>query len=138
MLFILSIIIGAIHLSLGIFLDVVNKIRHGEYLEGIFGPGMWLWFYIGLIRIVFTKNIVFTEWFKDAPISQPAKFVASPVFLLLILPLILMFIGRVVTEGPIEGGMSVLESLIESISNTISYARILALTWLTKDSAKHS
>jgi len=127
MLFILSIIIGAIHLSLGIFLDVVNKIRHGEYLEGIFGPGMWLWFYIGLIRIVFTKNIVFTEWFKDAPISQPAKFVASPVFLLLILPLILMFIGRVVTEGPIEGGMSVLESLIESISNTISYARILAL-----------
>ncbi len=127
MLFILSIIIGAIHLSLGIFLDVVNKIRHGEYLEGILGPGMWLWFYIGLIRIVFTENIVFTEWFKDAPISQPAKFVTSPVFLLLILPLILMFIGRVVTEGPIEGGMSVLESLIESISNTISYARILAL-----------
>lgn len=126
-LFILSIIIGAIHLSLGIFLDVVNKIRHGEYLEGVLGPGMWLWFYIGLIRIVFTKNIVFTEWFKDAPVSQPAEFVTSPVFLLLILPLILMFIGRVVTEGPIEGGMSVLESLIESISNTISYARILAL-----------
>ena len=127
MLFILSIIIGAIHLSLGIFLDVINKIRYGEYLEGVLGPGMWLWFYIGLIRIVFTKNIVFTEWFKDAPISQPAKFVTSPVCLLLILPLILMFIGRVVTEGPIEGGMSVLESLIESISNTISYARILAL-----------
>jgi len=126
-LFIISIMIGAVHLSLGIFLDVVNKFRHKEYVEGILGSGMWLWFYIGLIWIIFNKGIVFTEWFKEASPSQLAQFVTSPIFLLLILPLVLMFIGRVVTEGPIEGGIGVLESLIASISNTISYARILAL-----------
>ncbi len=126
-LFIISIIIGAVHLSLGLFLDIVNKFRHKEYVEAILGPGVWLWFYIGFIWIIFNKGIVFMNWFKELSFSEPAKLATNPVFFMLILPLIIMFIGRVVTEGPIEGGIGVLESLIASVSNTISYARILAL-----------
>ena len=44
-LFVLSIIIGVIHLSIAIFIDLINKVRHKEYKQAIFGPLIWLWFF---------------------------------------------------------------------------------------------
>jgi vacuolar-type H+-ATPase subunit I/STV1 len=47
--------------------------------------------------------------------------------LFLILPAVIMFVGGIVVFGMMEGFMEGIEKLIESISNTISYSRILAL-----------
>ena len=47
--------------------------------------------------------------------------------LFLILPAIVMFLGGMIFFGFMDGFMEGLEHLIESISNTISYSRILAL-----------
>lgn len=126
-LFVLAIIVGIIHLALGLFLNIVNKLMHKEYEEAILGPGMWLWFYIGVMLITFDKGMAFMEWFEGINPLQPAQMVTNRVFLLLILPLILMFAGRITMEGLSEGILGTIESLIESISNTVSYARILAL-----------
>ncbi|MHA1627859.1 MAG: V-type ATP synthase subunit I [Candidatus Baldrarchaeia archaeon] len=136
MLFVLSIIIGVIHLSIGLLLNIINKFKREEYLEGILVTEAWLWFYLGLMWAVFHNGIVFTEWFKGITFQKPLKLVLHPTFLLIILPLIVMLAGRVIVEGAFEGGLDVLESLIASISNTISYARILALSMAHEGFAK--
>lgn len=129
LLFVLSIIIGVIHLSASISLDLANKIRRRQWKEAIFGPLVWLWFFISFAIIIFTKGINFMEWFTWNDPIQP-NLTGTPIgdiLLLLIAPLLVMMFGGIATAGPMEGFMEALEHLIASISNTISYARILAL-----------
>ncbi len=114
-LFVLSIIIGFIHLSIAIGFSAINKIRHRDWKHAIFGPIIWLYFLWGLAFMIFQFGINFMMW----PIVQMAFF--------LILPAVIMFGGGMVAFGFMDGFMEGLEHLIESISNTISYSRILAL-----------
>ncbi|MFX1562501.1 MAG: V-type ATP synthase subunit I [Promethearchaeota archaeon] len=130
-LFVLSIIIGVIHLSIAISIDLINKIRHKEWKHAIFGPVVWLWFFWGLIALLFTKGINFMNWFTYYdPSGQQANLLGSAMvdaLVLLLLPMLVMFFGGIISAGFMEGFMEGLEHLIASISNTISYARILAL-----------
>ncbi len=114
-LFVLSIMIGFIHLSIAIGFDAVNKIRHRDWRHAIFGPIIWLLFLWGLAYMIFNYGINFMSW----PIIDMVLF--------LILPAVVMFVGGIVVFGMMEGFMEGIEKLIESISNTISYSRILAL-----------
>ncbi len=114
-LFVLSIMIGFIHLSIAIGFDALNKIRHRDWKHAIFGPIIWLFFLWGLAYMIFQFGINFMAW----PIVEMVLF--------LILPAIIMFLGGMVFFGFMDGFMEGLEHLIESISNTISYSRILAL-----------
>ncbi|MFX1319118.1 MAG: V-type ATP synthase subunit I [Promethearchaeota archaeon] len=114
-LFVLSIMIGFIHLSIAIGFDAINKLRHRDVKHAIFGPIIWLYFLWGLAFMIFQFGINFMMW----PIVEMGLF--------LILPAILMFLGGMVFFGFMDGFMEGLEHLIESISNTISYSRILAL-----------
>lgn len=114
-LFVLSIMIGFIHLSIAIALDAINKIRHHDLRHAIFGPIIWLVFLWGLAYMIFNYGINFMSW----PMIE--------MVLLLILPLVIMLVGGMVVFGFMTGFMEGIEKLIESISNTISYSRILAL-----------
>lgn len=115
LLFVLSIIIGFIHLSIAIGFDAINKIRHRDWKHAIFGPIIWLYFLWGLAFMIFQFGINFMEW----PLIEMVLF--------LIIPAVIMFLGGMVAFGFMDGFMEGLERLIESISNTISYSRILAL-----------
>ena len=114
-LFVLSIMIGFIHLSIAIGFDAINKLRHRDYRHAVFGPIIWLAFLWGLAYMIFNYGINFMSW----PLIDMVLF--------LILPAVIMFVGGVVVFGVMEGFMEGIEKLIESISNTISYSRILAL-----------
>jgi V/A-type H+-transporting ATPase subunit I len=129
-LFVLSIMIGVIHLSIAIFLDLVNKIRRHEWKHAAFGPLVWLWFFFGLATLLFTKGINFMSWFDWRDPTQPNMFGSAlgDVTILFIGPLIAMIGGGMLASGFMAGFMEGLEHFIASISNTISYARILALS----------
>ena len=132
-LFVFSIMIGFIHLTVAIAFDAINKLRHKEVKHAIFGPLIWLWFLWGLAIMLFTKGINFMDWmiFWDAHLGPLGGNVfGNPMVdmvVLIILPLIIMFVGGIIAFGFMEGFMEGIEKVIESISNTISYARILAL-----------
>lgn len=115
LLFVLSIMIGFIHLSIAIGFDAINKLRHRDIKHAIFGPIIWLFFLWGLAYMIFYYGINFMTW----PMIE--------MLLFLILPALVMFLGGMIFFGFMDGFMEGLEHLIESISNTISYSRILAL-----------
>lgn len=115
-MFKLSILIGAVHITLGLILNVINKLSDKEYRDAFFEPICWLWFYIALIYAVFLYTLDLAKW------------LGSPVLLWgIILPIALMFVGKAVLHG-LEGLISTFETVISSLSNTISYLRIAALS----------
>jgi len=113
----ICIFIAIIHMISGLLLDFINKISEKEYKHAIAGPGTWLWLYAGGAYLFITYGSRIFEVIFDPQIIVP--YVA--------VPLIVMIIFRTITEGPSEGFGSALESFLSSISNTVSYSRILAL-----------
>ncbi len=113
-----SIIIGIAHVSSGLILDIANKLRNNEYGELIAGPGLWLWFYLTLGYLILAHGFRLISYvLSNIPI----------VILLLGLPSALMLMAKVRIEGPLEGVGHWMESMLASISHTISYIRIMAM-----------
>jgi len=115
-MFHLALFIGSIHLMLGLTLSLVNKLTMREFKEAI-PVILWMWFYGGAAYAVFTYGssvaFDFGFWF-----SNPH---------LLIVPLILMIVVEGVLRS-VEGLSHSFMALIESMSHTVSYGRLLALT----------
>ncbi|WEU40048.1 MAG: hypothetical protein OdinLCB4_006135 [Candidatus Odinarchaeum yellowstonii] len=121
LLFALSIMIGVLHLLIGLFLGVINSIRKGKILEGIVDRGFWIWFYIGLVYLAFNRGVTFTNWFATFSLTDPS-------FYLFAMPFAGLILGKLVVHRNImEGFIGTFEVMVASISNTISYTRILAL-----------
>jgi V/A-type H+-transporting ATPase subunit I len=115
-MFKLSLFIGALHISIGLILNLLNKLLRREFREAFFEPVCWLWFYGGLMYSVFSFKLDLGAWTR------------SPSFLwCLILPSALMLIGKLSKEG-LDGLIFFIEALISTVSNTISYLRIMALS----------
>jgi len=112
----LSLYIAMVHISFGLILSVINKIRVREYKEAIAGPIMWIWLYWSGCYLFITYgskilNVLFN----------------TQVFgLYVLLPFIAMLGVRTVVLGPMYAFGEALDSFISSISNTISYGRIFA------------
>jgi V/A-type H+-transporting ATPase subunit I len=141
----LSIEVGAIHLSLGIILNLYNKLKHKDYKAAI-SAASYLLLYLGFVNLLFgvSYNSV-GEWFSSTgnvylwiPIVgigygtgnngiYPALPVSPFIFsiALFILPLIVMAISSIM--GGMDGIVVFLENAIGMISHTVSYARIFAL-----------
>jgi len=113
----ICIYIAIIHIISGLALDFINKISEKEYKHAIAGPGTWLWLYGGGAYLFITYKSKIFEVIFSPQIIVP--YIA--------VPLVVMIILRSMTEGPSEGFGSTLESFLSSISNTVSYSRILAL-----------
>lgn len=141
----LSIEIGAIHISLGIFLSLYNKLKHREYREAVVSLS-YLWLYLGFVNLLFGvsySNI--NAWFSSSgtvnlwlPIVgigagtgnngiYPLLPLTPLVFTIVafVLPFIIMTVTSFM--GKMDGVVHFLESAIGMVSHTVSYARIFAL-----------
>jgi len=112
----LSILVGGIHIGSGLVMSTINKILEKDYLEAFLEPGCWLWFYVSFIYSIFTNKLEIMRW-----ITNPLTFYG------ILAPLTIMLIGKMIIGDPAEGFAMTFEVAISSLSNTISYGRILAL-----------
>ncbi|MFX1370063.1 MAG: V-type ATPase 116kDa subunit family protein, partial [Promethearchaeota archaeon] len=141
----LSIEIGAIHIILGIILNIYTKLKHHETREAIVGVS-YLVVYYGFINLLFgvSYNSV-NEWFSTVgqvylwvPIAgigfgtgNNGVYLASgvaPLYFSLftfIVPMMIMAVASF--KGGMDGAVLFLEYAIGMISHTVSYARIFAL-----------
>jgi V/A-type H+-transporting ATPase subunit I len=115
----LSITIGVIHIISGLTLDIFNKARVREFRELIAGPLVWLWFYGAFGITLLEYGLRFPNY-----LFNPQN--GIDIFIRMGVPLIAMFVLKLITEGPM-GLMHAFESLLASLSHTISYVRILAM-----------
>jgi V/A-type H+-transporting ATPase subunit I len=115
----LSITIGVIHIISGLVLDIFNKSYAREWRELIAGPVVWLWFYGAFGFTLLEYGLRFPNY-----LFNPEN--GTDIFLRMGIPLIAMLALRVWTEGSM-GLMGAFESLLASLSHTISYVRILAM-----------
>lgn len=123
-MFHLALFIGSIHLMLGLILSLVNKLTISEFKEAL-STAFWIWFYGGTVYAVFTygSSVAFDFGFW---LSNPH---------LLIIPLASMMVVEGIlrrTEGLSHSFMA----LIESMSHTVSYGRLLALTLIHASMSK--
>jgi V/A-type H+-transporting ATPase subunit I len=113
-----SITIGIVHVSSGLTLDIVNKVRNREYDQLLAGPGLWLWFYLTFGYLVLAHGFRLISYvLSNLPI----------VLAMLGIPALLMLVAKARIEGPFEGVGHWMESMFASISHTISYIRIMAM-----------
>ncbi len=141
----LSIEVGIIHISLGIMLDIYNKIKHRKR-DGALTSLFYLWLYLGFVNLLFgvSYNSI-DQWFNPEgsvnlwlPIVgigygtgnngiYPTLPIAPMMFTILglIVPLILMALLSFM-HG-MDGAVHFIESALGMISHTVSYARIFAL-----------
>ena len=141
----LSIEVGAIHLSLGIILNLYNKLKHKEYRDAISGLS-YLVVYLGFVNLLFgvSYNSI-SEWFSAVgnvymwiPIVgigygtgnngiYPALPVSPLIFSIFafIIPFAIMAITSMM--GGMDGAVLFMEHAIGMVSHTVSYARIFAL-----------
>ncbi|MFX0088514.1 MAG: V-type ATP synthase subunit I [Promethearchaeota archaeon] len=134
-----TLFVGVVHMSIGLIFSLINKLKNKEFVHAFFEPGCWLWFYLGAAYIVlyipaFGVSNIF-DWFGNVVYG-----LSSPILMFFLLPLILMFVGNLLIgmrsgEGA-TGLMVPIEAFISSLSNTISYGRILALAMVHKGFAQ--
>ncbi len=115
----LSITIGVIHIISGLVMDIFNKAYVREYRELISGPLVWLWFYAAFGITLLQYGLRFPNYLFD-----PRN--TTDLFLRVGVPLIAMVVLKLWTEGGM-GLMHAFESMLASLSHTISYVRILAM-----------
>ena len=141
----LSIEVGVIHISLGIILNLYNKLKHKEYREALSGLS-YLLTYLGFVNLLFGVSInSIGEWFSSVgnvymwiPIAgigygtgnngvYPALPISPLTFSILtfIIPFVVMAITSLM--GGMDGAVLFLEHAIGIVSHTVSYARIFAL-----------
>ena len=114
-----AILVGAIHISLGLILKFINELRHKHYKLApipicciwlLFG-GLFMWAYWGGI-----SNI--SKWFSEGSLMFGG---------LVVLPLIIIFVVTGIAEGFMEGIGFTVEVFAETLSHSMSYSRLMAL-----------
>ncbi len=110
-----AIFVGVCQITLGLIINLANKLINKEFKEAI-SVILWLWFYNGAAFAFF--NYGSTQIFKID------FWIVNPQFLLI--PFVLMIIVEALTRK-IEGASHAFMALIESLSHTVSFGRLLAL-----------
>lgn len=133
----LAIVVGMIHITLGILLRLYGTAKEGKKLEAISFSLMLLIFYYSGFIIVFTYGLNPLKWMQMTPWTE-LTFGLLPNFTPLIPPALLLFLGGFLLPLVImllsmaklhgmEGISEVFDFAISLISHTLSYARILAI-----------
>ena len=117
-----SIFIGSLHISIGLIVNLLNKLVNREFKEAFFESLCWLWFYLGLIYSLFAYKFELLTVFITLRLPD---FVY--IFAAIFVPLILMLLGKGFMEGFMEGFSFTFEAFVSSLGNTVSYGRIMAL-----------
>ncbi|MGC9780452.1 MAG: hypothetical protein HZR80_14490 [Candidatus Heimdallarchaeota archaeon] len=137
----LSLLIGMIHMTIGYVLRFINNIKHKHYVEAFAVTFMWVIFHWALFILVFTFGTNFMNWFSadltgtfDLALlsigGEPIQFFTINGALWFFLgafatPILVMTI-YLTTHG-LDGIAELIELLLSTLSNTISYARIFAM-----------
>ncbi|MEM3624780.1 MAG: V-type ATPase 116kDa subunit family protein [Nitrososphaerales archaeon] len=111
-----SIMVGVFQISLGLMLDLIGKLSSKRFKEAITGPIPWLWLYWSGSYLVFSYGWDVFKAILDIYVIGPY----------ILLPFGVLAILKFITHG-INGVTEALEAMVTSFSNTVSYARILAL-----------
>lgn len=141
----LSIEVGVIQISIGILLDIYNKLKHREFEESLVSIA-YMWLYLGFVNLLFgvSYNDI-NSWFSGEgtvnlwlPIVgigsgvgnngvYPLLPIAPMTFTLatFVVPLVIM--ALLSFKHGMDGAVHFLESALGMISHTVSYARIFAL-----------
>ncbi|MEM2553849.1 MAG: V-type ATPase 116kDa subunit family protein [Nitrososphaerota archaeon] len=110
-----AIFVGVCQITLGLILNLANKIVNKEYKE-VVSVILWMWFYNGAAYAFFN--------YGSTQILRIDFWIVNPQFLLI--PFVLMVIYEGFTRK-IEGASHAFMALIESLSHTVSFGRLLAL-----------
>lgn len=111
-----SIYVGIAQISLGLFLDLLNKILARKYRDAVAGPIVWLWLYwSGAYLVVKYGFKVFNAIFDPSIVTV---WIVPPVIAMVVLKLL---------RHKMMGLNESFETLLVSFSHSVSYARILAL-----------
>ena len=137
----LSLLIGMIHMTIGYVLRFMKEIREKHFKEAFLVTVMWAIFHWALFILVFTFGTNFMTWFDSTNIDQfdmailsfggqpipfPININALWFFLgAMVVPILVMTI-YLATHG-LDGIAELIELLLSTLSNTISYARIFAM-----------
>ncbi len=137
----LSLLIGMIHMTIGYVLRFINSSKHNHYIEAFTVALMWASFHWALFILVFTFGTNFMNWFSadltgtfDLALlsigGEPIQFFTINGALWFFLgafaiPILVMTI-YLTTHGS-DGIAELIELLLSTLSNTISYARIFAM-----------
>ncbi|MEM2165132.1 MAG: V-type ATPase 116kDa subunit family protein [Candidatus Bathyarchaeia archaeon] len=116
-----ALFVGAIHITLGLLINLAVKLVNREYLEALTEPIPWLWLYVGLIYMVFTLKY---DIFNIVNLFSQHL---TMVIVALVIPLALMILGKGLLEGFMEAASFTFEAVISTIGNTVSYGRVMAL-----------
>jgi V/A-type H+-transporting ATPase subunit I len=115
-----AIFVGVIHLSLGLIMRFINEVKKRHYkLVPI--PIYWLWLLIGGVYMWAywggISNI--SMWFSEGTLMLVG---------LIILPLVLIIVFTGIAESYMEGIGFGVEVFAETLSHTLSYGRLMALS----------
>jgi V/A-type H+/Na+-transporting ATPase subunit I len=114
-----AIIVGAIHISTGLGLRLLNELRHKHYkLAPI--PVCWIW-------LIFGSLFMWAYWGGISNISLWFAEGSLMLLGLIVLPLLLIFVFATLAEGIIPGVGFTVEVFAETLSHTMSYSRLMAL-----------
>ncbi len=114
-----AILVGTLHISLGLILKLVNNIKEREFKHAPI-PISWLWLlWGGLLMWSYWGGISsISKWFAEG-LPMMAGLVMAPLILLVV------FTG--IAEGFMEGIGFGVEVFAETLSHTLSYGRLMAL-----------
>ena len=114
-----AILVGTIHISIGLVLRFINELRHKHYKLAII-PICWIW-------LIFGSLFMWAYWGGISNISL--WFAEGTIMLggLVILPLMLIFVFAALAEGFMAGVGFTVEVFAETLSHTMSYSRLMAL-----------
>jgi len=138
----LSLVIGMVHMTIGYVLRFIKNLREKHFLEAILVTVMWTIFHWSLFILVFTFGTNFMTWFS-ADLSGTfdlALFsinglaiqfftINGALWLFLFgmaVPVVVMSVYLLVSHK-LDGLAELLEILLSTLSNTVSYARIFAM-----------
>lgn len=114
-----AILMGALHISLGLVLKLVNTVRERHYKHAPI-PVAWLWLLWGGL-------FMWSYWGGISSISRWFAEGTTMLAGLIIVPLILLVVFTGLAEGFMEGIGFGVEVFAETLSHTLSYGRLMAL-----------
>ncbi len=111
-----SIYVGIAQITLGLLLDLLNKMLAHRYADALAGPVVWLWLYwSGAYLVVIYGFKIFNAIFDPSIVG------------VWIIPPVLAMIALKLWRHRMMGLNEAFETLLVSFSHSVSYARILAL-----------
>jgi V/A-type H+-transporting ATPase subunit I len=130
---IIAVGVAVIHISLGLLIDLWNKVSDGKLLHAFASPFVKLWLYYGLII-----TLVFSTFSEGIDVLGVHIGNVIALVLLVVLPLVLVLFSDVIKHinefNPKnlpaflgEGSFEVFDTILLFLSNTISYSRLFAL-----------